>query len=89
MSLYFSALRTTSTDRSAIWDGLYLYLYNYELDRWPTGNPELGYLDCDGGATKTHILNLRREGKDSLYWDLSFGKRKVHEELYHIAEDPY
>jgi hypothetical protein len=24
MSLYFSALRTTSTDRSAIWDGLYL-----------------------------------------------------------------
>ena len=26
MSLYFSALRTTSTDRSAIWDGLYLVI---------------------------------------------------------------
>ena len=59
----------------------YLYLYNYELDRWPAGNPELGYLDCDGGATKTEILNLRRNGVDDLYWDLSFGKRLVCEEL--------
>ena len=65
----------------------HLYLYNYELDRWPTGNPELGYLDCDGGATKTEILNMRREGKDSSYWNLSFGKRTVHEELYNIAND--
>ena len=60
----------------------YLYLYNYELDRWPAGNPELGYLDCDGGATKTEILNLRRDGVDDLYWNLSFGKRLVYEELF-------
>lgn len=66
----------------------HLYLYNYELDRWPAGNPELGYLDCDGGATKTYILNLRREGKDSNYWNESFGKRTVHEELYNIVDDP-
>jgi arylsulfatase A-like enzyme len=66
----------------------HLYLYNYELDRWPAGNPELGYLDCDGGPTKTFILNMRREGRDTKYWDLCFGKRTVHEELFNIANDP-
>jgi len=66
----------------------HLYLYNYEIDRWPTGNPELGYLDCDGSPTKTYILNMRREGKDTKYWEMSFGKRTVHEELYNIANDP-
>jgi len=66
----------------------YLYLYNYAIDRWPTGNPELGYLDCDGSPTKTYILNLRREGKDTYYWKLSFGKRTVNEELYDLTVDP-
>ena len=65
----------------------YLYLYNYELDRWPAGNPELGYLDCDGGATKTEILNLRRDGVDDLYWNLAFGKRLVYEEFFYILGD--
>lgn len=67
----------------------YLYLYNYKLNRWPAGNPELGYLDVDGSPTKTQILNLRREGIDRQFWGLSFGKRQVREELYHIAVDPY
>ncbi|NQY33303.1 MAG: sulfatase, partial [Coraliomargarita sp.] len=66
----------------------HLYLYNYEIDRWPAGNPELGYLDCDGGPTKTAILNMRRDGEDTHYWNLSFGKRRVHEEFYNIAKDP-
>ncbi|NNJ70166.1 MAG: sulfatase [Kiritimatiellales bacterium] len=66
----------------------HLYLYNYEIERWPAGNPELGYLDCDGSPTKTLILNMRREGKDTKYWEGSFGKRKVHEELFNIANDP-
>ncbi|VGO20672.1 sulfatase family protein [Pontiella sulfatireligans] len=65
----------------------HLYLYNYELDRWPTGNPELGYLDCDGSPTKTQILTMRREGKDTKFWDMSFGKRTVAEELFNIAND--
>jgi hypothetical protein len=67
----------------------HLYLYNYALDRWPAGNPELGYLDVDGSPTKTCILNMRREGGDTKYWDLCFGKRDKHEELYNIASDPY
>lgn len=66
----------------------HLYLYNYALDRWPAGNPELGYLDCDGSPTKTLILDQRRAGRETNYWDWSFGKRTVHEELYEIADDP-
>ena len=68
--------------------GDYLYLYNYELDRWPAGNPELGYLDVDGSPTKSLILDLRRQGTDSYYWDLSFGKRTDHEEFFNITDDP-
>ena len=66
----------------------YLYLYNYKIDLWPAGNPEIGYLDCDGSPTKTEILNLFRSGKDSSYWQWSFGKRKVNEEFYNITVDP-
>lgn len=68
--------------------GDHLYLYNYELDRWPAGNPELGYLDVDGSPTKSLILELRRQGTDSYYWGLSFGKRTEHEELFNISDDP-
>lgn len=64
-----------------------LYLHNFEPDRWPAGNPETGYLNCDGGATKTNILNLRRAGKKETFWQLSFGKRPA-EELYNIKKDP-
>ena len=70
--------------RGIVGKGL-LYLYNYELDRWPAGNPELGYLDCDGGATKTEILEQRRGGIEDSYWQLSFGKRLVHEEFFDIS----
>jgi len=68
--------------------GEWLYLHNYHIDRWPAGNPETGYLNCDGGATKSYILNQRRVYRKREYWDLNFGKR-VSEELYNITEDPY
>ncbi len=64
-----------------------LYLHNYETERWPAGNPETGYLNCDGGATKTEILQARREGRDQRYWMLAFGKRPA-EELYDLTNDP-
>lgn len=66
----------------------YLYVKNYEPNRWPVGNPETGYLNTDGGATKTLILNMRRNRTDSGYWQLNFGKRPE-EELYDIKEDPF
>lgn len=64
-----------------------VYLHNFEPDRWPAGNPETGYLNCDGGATKTSILGLRRAGKNETLWQLSFGKRPA-EELFNIKQDP-
>jgi arylsulfatase A-like enzyme len=66
----------------------FLYTRNYEPDRWPSGNPETGYLDTDGGPTKTVILAGRRKGEYLNFWDLSFGKRPP-EELYDIDKDPY
>jgi N-sulfoglucosamine sulfohydrolase len=64
-----------------------LYIRNYEIDRWPAGNPETGYLNCDGGATKTAILQARRSGTVKLHWQLAFGKRPA-EELYDMSKDP-
>ncbi|AYN66417.1 DUF229 domain-containing protein [Euzebyella marina] len=64
-----------------------LYIKNYEIDRWPKGNPETGYLNTDGSPTKTEILKLRRNG-NSRYWRLNFGKR-VEEELYDLNDDPF
>jgi hypothetical protein len=64
-----------------------LYIHNYETSRWPAGNPETGYLNCDAGATKTDILNARRNGSDRRYWEMAFGKR-TSEELYDLKADP-
>lgn len=64
-----------------------LYLKNYENDRWPASNPETGYLNSDGGPTKTLILNNRRNGVDKTYWQMAFGKRPT-EELFDLKKDP-
>ncbi|MBI3208008.1 MAG: sulfatase [Candidatus Solibacter usitatus] len=60
----------------------YLYVRNYEPDRWPAGNPETGYRNVDDGPTKEFLLR----GFDE-YYRMSFGKRQP-EELYHIKSDP-
>ncbi|HPC97811.1 MAG TPA: sulfatase [Bacteroidales bacterium] len=65
----------------------FLYLRNYKPGRWPSGNPETGYLDCDGSPVKSLILSLRRSGTTSKFWNLSFGMRG-NEELYDIGNDP-
>jgi arylsulfatase A-like enzyme len=65
-----------------------IYLRNYEPSRWPAGNPETGYLNTDGGPTKTDILQARREGRDKGFWDLAFGRRGA-EEFYDLKQDPY
>jgi N-sulfoglucosamine sulfohydrolase len=65
----------------------FLYLRNYTPERWPAGNPETGYLNCDGSPTKSLILNLRRSGITMEYWKMNFGKREV-DELYYIGNDP-
>ena len=72
--------------RAIISEG-FLYIKNYNPERWPAGNPETGYLNCDGSPTKSLILNLRREGITPEFWKLSFAKRGD-EELYNIGNDP-
>ena len=71
--------------RGIVTDG-WLYLRNFEPERWPAGNPETGYLDTDGGVTKTWILNARRAGRDRHPWLWSFGKRPA-EELFDLRRD--
>ena len=68
--------------------GEYLYLRNFKPERWPKGNPETGYLNCDGSPTKTLVLDTRRKKGVMEYWQLNFGKRTA-EELYNIIEDPF
>ncbi len=67
--------------------GDYLYIRNFKTDRWPGGNPETGYLNCDGSPTKTEVLNTYDYQRNRYIWELSFGKRPE-EELYYVAEDP-
>lgn len=66
----------------------YLYIHNYETERWPGGNPSTGYLNCDGSPTKTEILELRRSGVDTSFWSMAFGKRPK-EEVYNLQQDAY
>ncbi len=74
----------------------YLYIRNYEPDRWPNGTPN--YLDaaipycwlgdCDNGLTKTYMVeNKEKDDHHRKLWELSFGKRPA-EELYDCVEDP-
>jgi len=64
----------------------YLYIYNFAPDRWPAGNPETGFTNCDTSPTKDKILQLNKQG-ESYYFNLAFGKRPQ-EELYYIVADP-
>jgi hypothetical protein len=67
--------------------GGYLYLKNFEPSRWPAGNPETGYLDCDGSPTKTFILDAHRKNPADIFWARCFGMRPG-EEFYDLALDP-
>lgn len=64
--------------------GTFLYVHNFEPDRWPCGNVELGLKDTDASPTKLLIENL---GERDLFWQHAFGKRP-REQLFDIAADP-
>jgi arylsulfatase A-like enzyme len=73
--------------RGMVTDG-FLYLYNFEPGRWPSGNPDTGYLDTDAGATRNILLKGRRtRGVTDPHWEFNFGLRPA-EELYALADDP-
>ncbi len=70
-----------------IMKGGQLYLQNFEPSRWPACNPETGYLNVDGGATKSFILDAHRANPADRFWALCFGKRPP-EEFYDLRRDP-
>jgi len=68
----------------SIHKGNFVYMHNFEPDRWPCGDPETGYRDTDGSPTKSRTL---AEGSESIIFRLCYGKR-LKEELYNIKNDP-
>jgi len=67
--------------------GDYLYIKNFEPSRWPACDPETGYLNTDGGPTKTQCIAAKKSPETLHYWQLTLGKRPG-EELFNIKEDP-
>lgn len=65
----------------------YLYVRNFEPERWPAGNPETGFTNCDGSPTKTRICELQEQG-NGRYYEMAFGKRPA-EQLFDVVNDPY
>lgn len=74
-------------------DDGYLYIRNFEPDRWPAGvrdgatHPMNCHADSDNGPTKSFLVNHAGELGFKLFYDLSFAKRPA-EELYDVKADP-
>ncbi|WP_372894386.1 sulfatase [Stieleria sp.] len=71
----------------AIRNDHYLYVRNYKSNRWPVGDPQYGFMNCDASPTKSFLLGLSQNDPQYHYFELSFGKRPV-EELYDMTSDP-
>ncbi len=71
----------------------YLYIKNYEPNRWPAGDPPL-YGDVDAhmlhyeAPTKIYMLENKDLKQVKPLFDLAFSKRPQHE-LYNLSEDPF
>jgi arylsulfatase A-like enzyme len=68
----------------AIRSGNFFYVHNFEPDRWPCGNVELGLKDTDASPTKKFIEEL---GQSNPFWQHAFGKRPA-EQLFDLSTDP-
>jgi N-sulfoglucosamine sulfohydrolase len=64
-----------------------VFIENFEPSRWPAGNPETGYMDCDAGATKSFILDAHRKNPADPFWAACFGMRP-NIEFYDLKSDP-
>ena len=59
----------------------FLYIHNFQPERWPAGDPETDFGNCDPSPTKELLKAL-----GGYYYDLSFGKRPA-DELYRLSDD--
>ena len=69
----------------------YLYIRNYEPDRWPAGNPDrefcaryIPFGEVDSSPTKQLLMDNEDFKR---FYDLAFAKRPE-EELYSVVKDP-
>ena len=74
----------------------FLYIRNYQPERWPSGTPDwqraarpgAWLADCDNGPTKTYIVaNRDKDEAHRRAYELCFGKRPA-EELFDLKSDP-
>ena len=72
----------------------YLYIYNFEPSRWPSGSPDasvcaraLPFGEIDSSPTKTFMMEHRNEHGVARLAALAFGMRPA-EELYDLKSDP-
>lgn len=72
----------------------YLYVRNFEPDRWPTGGPDyIGdtgevHADIDASPTKHFLMSRAGQAAFPGQTELCLGKRPA-EELYNLRSDPY
>ncbi|MDU0353406.1 hypothetical protein RS130_05195 [Paraglaciecola aquimarina] len=62
----------------------YVYTYNFEPNRWPSGTPEADYRDTDHSPTKKVTKNAPQDG---MVFQKNYGKRPQ-QELYDLKNDP-
>lgn len=72
----------------------FLYIYNFEPTRWPSGSPDasvcarsIPFGEIDDSPTKTFMMEHRNEYGVARLAELSFGMRPA-EELYDLRNDP-
>jgi len=65
----------------------FLYIRNYNPERWPAGDPDR-FWDMDGAPTKVYMIKHRDDPNVEHLFNLAFGKRPA-EELYELKNDPY
>jgi arylsulfatase A-like enzyme len=73
----------------------YLYIYNFEPTRWPSGSPDptvcaraIPYGEIDSSPTKTALMQQNNSPEDVGLAQLAFGMRPA-EELYDLKKDPH
>jgi uncharacterized sulfatase len=77
----------------ALRTGQFLYLRNFEPDRWPAGDPPVygdvdQHTDIAGSPSKQAVVEHGNKPKVKRLFDLAFDKRPA-EELYDLAKDPW
>lgn len=73
----------------------YLYIYNFEPTRWPSGSPNasdcarsIPFGEIDSSPTKKFMMEHGDQNESAQLAELAFGKRPA-EEIYDLKNDPH